>query len=93
MFDGCHRGDPGPGANTVHVNECRRVAKVDDDSGAGANLSYQSPRKPPIVLYLVHICRLSLKAGTGCRHRSLAPPASQIRTESGERRLKDEVCW
>jgi hypothetical protein len=22
-------------------------------------------RKPPIVLYLVHTCRLSLKAGTG----------------------------
>ena len=45
-----------PGANTVHVNERRRVAKVDDNGGAGANVRYQLPREPPIVLYLVHDC-------------------------------------
>jgi hypothetical protein len=55
-LDGDLRSDPGPGANAVHVDERRRVAKVDDNGRAGANPSYQLPRKPPIVLYLIHIC-------------------------------------
>jgi hypothetical protein len=38
VLDGDLRGDPKSGANAVHVNECRRVAKVDDNSGASANL-------------------------------------------------------
>jgi hypothetical protein len=55
-LDGRLRGDPWSGALGVHVDKRRRVAKVDDNSGAGANPSYQLPRKPPIVLYLIHIC-------------------------------------
>jgi len=40
----------------VHVDKRCRVAKVDDNGGAGANVRYQLPREPPIVLYLVHAC-------------------------------------
>jgi hypothetical protein len=56
VLDGYLRGDPGPGANAVHVNERRGVAKVDNNRGASANLSYQRPREPAIVLYSVHVC-------------------------------------
>jgi hypothetical protein len=59
-LDGGLRGDPSPSAITVHVNKRRRVAKVDDNGGAGANMSYQLPREAPIVLYLVHTCHLVL---------------------------------
>jgi hypothetical protein len=34
-LDGDLRRDLGPGANAVHVDERRRVAKVDDNGGAG----------------------------------------------------------
>jgi hypothetical protein len=55
-LDGGLCGNPWLGADAVHVNERRCVAKVDDNGGAGTNLSYQLPRKSPIVLYLIHIC-------------------------------------
>jgi hypothetical protein len=38
----------------VHVDERCRVTKVDDNSGAGANVSYQLLREPLIVRDLVH---------------------------------------
>jgi hypothetical protein len=47
-------------AITVHVNKNCRAAKVDDNGGAGANVSYRLPRGPSIVLYLVHTCHLVL---------------------------------
>ena len=53
-LDGGLRGDPEPGATAVHVNKRYRIAKVDDNGGASANVSYQLPREPPIVPYLVH---------------------------------------
>ena len=59
-LDGGLRSDPKPGTVAVHVNERCRVAKVDDNSGAGANMSYQLLREAPIVLYLVHTCHLVL---------------------------------
>jgi hypothetical protein len=43
------------------VRETRRVAKVDDNGGASANVSYQLPRQPAIALYPVHACH---KTGT-----------------------------
>jgi hypothetical protein len=55
-LDGGLRGDPEPGAIAVHVNKRCRVAKVDDNGGASANVSDQLPREPPVVPYLVHIC-------------------------------------
>ena len=55
-LDGGLRGEPKLGTAAVHVNKRCRVAKVDDNGGASANVSYQFPREPPIVLYLVHIC-------------------------------------
>lgn len=61
VLDGGLRGDPEPGANAVHVNERRRVAKVDDNGGASANVSYQLPREPVIILYSIHTCH---KTGT-----------------------------
>ena len=42
----------------MHINKRCRVAKVDDNSEAGANMSDQLPREAPIVLYLVHTCHL-----------------------------------
>jgi len=53
-LDGGLRSDPKPGTVAVHVNERCRVAKVDDNGRAGANVSYQLPREPLIVLYFVH---------------------------------------
>ena len=50
------RGDPYPGAVAMHVDKRCRVVEVDDNGGAGANVRYQLPREPPIVLYLVHAC-------------------------------------
>ena len=44
----------------MHVNKRCRVAKVADNGGVGANMSYQLPREAPIVLYLVHTCHLVL---------------------------------
>jgi hypothetical protein len=35
----------------VHVNKRRRVAEVDDNGGAGANVSCQLPGEPPIVTW------------------------------------------
>lgn len=55
-LDGGLRGDPWPGAVAVPVNKRCRVAKVDDNDEAGANVSYQLPRELPIVLYLVYAC-------------------------------------
>jgi len=54
------RDGPQPSAIAVHVNKRCSVAKVDDNGGAGANMSYQLPRKRSIVLYLVHTCYLVL---------------------------------
>jgi hypothetical protein len=55
-LDGGLRSDPEPGAVAVHVNKRCRVVKVDDNCGAGANVSDQLPREAPIVGYLVHTC-------------------------------------
>jgi len=37
-----------------------RVARVDDNGRAGANVGYQLPREPSIVPYLVHTCHFLL---------------------------------
>jgi len=99
-LDGDLRGDPEPGSNAVHVNKRRRVAKVDDNCGAGANLSYQLPRKPPIVLYLVHTCQSVMFANLSCSKLERALPASrrgapafQIRAESDGMREKHQPRW
>jgi hypothetical protein len=53
-LDGGLRGEPKLGAVAVHVNERCRVAKIDDNGGASANVSSQLPCESPIVPYLVH---------------------------------------
>jgi hypothetical protein len=60
-LDGGLRGDPEVGAVAMHVNKRSRVVEVDDNGRASANVSYQLPREPPIVPYLVHACH---KTGT-----------------------------
>jgi hypothetical protein len=80
VLDGGLRGDPEPGANAVHVNERRRVAKVDDNGGASANVSYQLRREPPIILYLIHTLSLSpVKARTDAVGVALWYAGLQIR--------------
>jgi hypothetical protein len=84
VLDGDLRGDPGPGANAVHVNERRGVTKVDDNGGASANVSYQLPREPAIVLYSVHVCHFVLSRLELALSASLyGTPAFQIRTGPG----------
>jgi hypothetical protein len=78
----------------VHVNKRCRVAKVDDNGGAGANVSYQLPREPPIVLYLVHTCHLVLPKPERALSASLrGAPAFQIRTESTGMHLERQPLW
>jgi hypothetical protein len=55
-LDGGLRGEPRLGTAAVHVDKRCRVAEVDDNGGARANVSCQRPREPPIVPYLVHAC-------------------------------------
>jgi hypothetical protein len=94
VLDGGLRGDPYPGAVAVHVNKRCRVAKVDDNGGAGANVSYQLPREPPIVLYLVHTCHLVLPKPERALSASLrGAPAFQIRTESTGMHLERQPLW
>ena len=63
-----------------HANKRCRVAKVDDNGGAGANVSYQLLREPPIVLYLVHTWNLVLlKLELALSTSLCGAPAFQIR--------------
>lgn len=88
------RGDPEPGTNAVHVNERRGVAEVDDNGGASANVSYQLPREPAIVLYSVHVCHFVLSRLELALSASLCgAPAFQIRAGSDEMRLKHQPPW
>jgi hypothetical protein len=90
-LDGGLRGDPWPGAVALHVNKRCRVAKVDDKGGAGTNVSYQLPREPPIVPFLVHTCHsVLLKLELALSASLRGAPASQIRTESDGMRLKHQ---
>src|SRR4051794_14416912 len=90
-LDGGLRGDPWAGALAVHVDERRRVAKVDDNSGTGAYVSYQLPREPPIVFYLVHISHVVLTKRRCRRHAVVRQPFRSDRVSW--KRLKHQPRW
>jgi len=92
-LDGGLRGNPWPGAPAVHANKRRRVAKVDDNGGAGANLGYQFPPEPPIVLYLVRACHSVLSKLE--RALSASPRGARLSDQDGsdEMRLKPQPLW
>jgi hypothetical protein len=90
-LDGGLRGDPEPGATAVHVNKRYRIAKVDDNGGASANVSDQLPHEPPIVPYLVHTLSLSPVKLERALSASLGgAPTFQIRAESDGMRLEHQ---
>jgi hypothetical protein len=77
-------GDPWPGALAVHVDKRRLVAKVDDNSGTGAYVSCQLPRREsPIVLYLVNICDLVLTKRRRPRHSVVRQPSDRTESDGG----------
>jgi hypothetical protein len=90
-LDGRLRGAPWPGALAVHVDKCRRVAKVDDNCGTGAHVSCQLPREAPIVPYLVHIRHLVPTKRRCRRHSVVRQPLRSDRV--GWKRLKHQARW
>jgi hypothetical protein len=74
----------------VHVDKRYRIAEVDDNGGAGANVSYQLLREAPIVPYLVQACpklELALPASLG------AAPAFRIGMKSVAMRGRHQLRW